>query len=294
MKIDISEPIIQFDKHELGLKPLGKLTNVERQYFFDSPTYVKIPDEEKNNLVTFASEHHIDLKDGWSALGNLKCIKNFVKPLLTSKDEEHVGTEDEVNKYNMILEALGRYYLIKGYKEYFMFLDNIEVLTLLLENNGTYFDEDILITLYIPKGNMIFPDDIINPDQLIIDDITKNIDTYFMPIAISNIDSFPDYQEVDKSTPSVPYVPFLDLQTSEEKYREAIEEYRTALSEIFLFETYGDDEFDIIKIHQSYLKHNEKNYLPCFFLFKNKVEYIKYTITSKNNPNVIKGELNVE
>ena len=77
--------------------------------------------------------------------------------------------------------------------------------------------------------------------------------------------------------------------------RDYEEEYRDTLRCIFEYQTYPDGEDMIVKVHFDYVKQHQFAAFPTWFFIKKPDEglSVKYTITTKNNKNVIERQINI-
>ena len=61
---------------------------------------------------------------------------------------------------------------------------------------------------------------------------------------------------------------------------------------IFNYKIFESEENDIFIFHIGYLKHNTTMAFPSVLIFKDPPKFIDYEITSKHQPEVIKGRIN--
>ena len=65
------------------------------------------------------------------------------------------------------------------------------------------------------------------------------------------------------------------------------------LNDVFCYSIYSSRENYIVKLKVDYIKHNTTVAFPSILFVKDKITEIPYKITSKNNPDVVKGVLNI-
>lgn len=66
------------------------------------------------------------------------------------------------------------------------------------------------------------------------------------------------------------------------------------LNDVFCYAIYLSENKYIVKLKVDYIKHNRTVSFPTVLLVKKKIDEIRYKITSKNNPDIIEGTLNVQ
>ncbi|AZO95114.1 hypothetical protein [Halocella sp. SP3-1] len=248
--------------------------------------------KQKKTIKDFATNYDIKINESLFDIGNLK-QKDFFNVGLEGlyKYPELVGTESEKEKYKKIMEIKEQVIMFYDYVEYFNILDDYNRLSLVIENNGISFDVDISIKIYIPKGRLLLKNDITIPSQNIIENINNYIEHFLKQEKVHHIEDYPDYNDNIDLDVNIPNLSYLNREFQEEKYKKDMKKYNSKISSRFLFDYYSSHDYDILKFHQNYLKHNTKNFLPCFLLFKEEVKEIKYEITSKHNSKMIKDTL---
>mgnify|MGYP000885798340 FL=1 len=65
------------------------------------------------------------------------------------------------------------------------------------------------------------------------------------------------------------------------------------LKHIFCYKYFSRDDYDILKFHVNYLKHNTTMAFPSILIFKEFPEFIEYEITSRYIPNIVKGKIEI-
>ncbi|WP_363550339.1 hypothetical protein [Caldifermentibacillus hisashii] len=169
------------------MKNLSNTIKLHTQFdLISSP--VEIADSAKKCIVSFANEHNISLnhKD-FFYIGNLKRQKNFVQPFGGSQYSLK-GTEQEESKYRTIQKL---YYKIQEYNQwysYFKDIDSLYCLDLCLSNDGTHFDEDIDVKLFVESGYLCLKEHIPIPGDDILKMATEYTKSFFRASAkIKNI-----------------------------------------------------------------------------------------------------------
>ena len=89
--------------------------------------------------------------------------------------------------------------------------------------------------------------------------------------------------------PNIP-VPGMRYQKSIENLKENFKEY---IEDIFVYDYYQDDEFDIMSFNISYIKQHTNIGFPTLLVLHSEVKEIKFKINSKHSPEVIEGTLEI-
>lgn len=66
------------------------------------------------------------------------------------------------------------------------------------------------------------------------------------------------------------------------------------LNDVFCYAIYLRENKYIVKLKVDYIKHNTTVAFPTVLFVKNEIVEIPYRITSKNNPDIVEGTLNVQ
>ncbi|MNI87588.1 hypothetical protein D3C73_1447970 [compost metagenome] len=65
------------------------------------------------------------------------------------------------------------------------------------------------------------------------------------------------------------------------------------LGNIFCYEYFQDDHYDILTFNLNYIKQNTSIYFPSVLVFNSQPSLIRYEILSKHYPDIIKDELQI-
>ena len=164
-------------------------------------------------------------------------------------------------------------------------------LKLALQNCGTDIDEDIEISLRIPKNSLLpineFPK--FNNDEMgyLLNDC--NMSELF---GICSTSTYSDYDtsiatsrrfSPRVSTPSIfpGYTP------------DYSDDFESELSDVFCYSCFDEGEEYIVKLKFDYIKHNTTIAFPSIIFIKEPFKAMLYTITSKNSPEIVSGEIKI-
>lgn len=71
------------------------------------------------------------------------------------------------------------------------------------------------------------------------------------------------------------------------------DDFESELADIFSYSCFGEGEEYIVKIKFDYIKHNTIIAFPSVIFIKAPFTVMPYTITSKNSPKVVSGEIKI-
>ncbi|WP_047984055.1 hypothetical protein [Ornithinibacillus californiensis] len=254
---------------------------------------ITLQEEFQNEIKSFAEESNIELNyNDFFNIGELSKQKQPFGggPFGTGSSYSLVGSEDEKEKYRLLDQLYEKISEYRHWKSYFASLDSKFYIDLCLSNFGTSYDEDVDIKLYVKTGQLCIGKQLPLPDNDILETAIKFTDPFFKPnksLSVIEYDDYPEYVSV-----SHPDIPLYGLTRSyEEKVESHKEEYLDSIDDIFCYDYFQEDGFDVICYKQSYIKQNTNVYFPSIIVFQNIPSTIHYEISSKYFPEVIKGEL---
>ncbi|WP_191978876.1 hypothetical protein [Paucilactobacillus vaccinostercus] len=256
------------------------------------PTAVSIDQDEQTVIKRFAEVNGIELNSEFFSVGNLSEIDYRAGSFFGSTYRLQ-GTEEEKTKYDNLIEIYNQIKQQDAFKVYFASLDELRYVNLLISNTGTTYDEDIEITLRTPEGTVVKADDLLVPGEDIIKQFTDEG-------VISNIFGLKETSKIAKydfTSYQIPYTPGLSIpgysETSAEKYEKASTKYYDLLDNLFEYDYFQEDGMDIVKLHLDYLKQHSAMWFPTKLFFKAGIKQIDYEITTKQNPEILKGQISI-
>lgn len=241
-------------------------------------------------IIRFAEDNNFEIDDNFFNLGNLQ----------TNKDTFSLsGSEREKEKYDLH-RKLG-FLIDKAYK-WFPIEENfksLQCIKLAIENEGTTFDEDIEVSLFLEKTDFVE----IGEDFYVKDDmaayLVSNANLVEL-LAISSAPQYLDYYSTKSETTNMS--DFQDDDSFEkiipvsEKIRG--EDYQTKFKDIFLkalgYVAFETEHHIQIKLKIEYLKHHSIVAFPAPVFLKRVPTKILYAITSKHRPDKVEGVINVK
>jgi len=244
----------------------------------------------------FAEENGIYISDiDFFYIGNLSKQNQLLGggPFGTSPSYYLVGSDEEKEKYNLLMELYDEIIKYTQWELYFKDLSSKFYLNLALCNFGTRFDEDIDIKVYMQSGYLCKSKQLPFPGEDILEDVNKNdlVDILYRPKKSLSVIEYEDYPT---SIPDL-NIPFgLNGPTYREKIKSEKNTYNNSIESLFCYDYFHDNEFDVICFNQSYLKQNSNVLFPSILVFNSFTESIHYEISSKHFPEIIKGQINLK
>lgn len=266
-----------------------------KNYILGNLLDVDIPDTWKNEIAEFADKNGVALEEHFWNLGNLK-RSEVVLASLFNDGLILEGSDKEKQRY----KTMEKLYLdILEYNEYVTFFSSIDqngYVELLVANIGSTFDEDVDVKISIKKGCTCKEEELAIPEINIIEEIMKMqfCDYAFHIECDDTIDEYSGYPVKDFNYMPIDIPKSFLGKSAQEEYNENKEEYVDELKDIFCYEYYEKEDMDILTFHIDYIKHNKAMAFPSILIFKDVPDAIKYEISSKHLPNIIKGTIKIE
>lgn len=248
--------------------------------------------EIENNTIsiikTVADNLEIELDEDFFNVGNLT-----ESPMLSNMPfggRELDGTKEETAKYNAIISLKELIFKATAHMQMEQYYKDLYGVELILCNDGTRYDEDIDVEIIMPADRFVGVEELPVPTEK----VNLGDDWCFEDIfEIPATKDFVSYSDTKKTlsgiTPNhfTPVNPFFG--------RDYEEEYRDTLRDIFEYQIYPDDKDVIVKVHFDYVKQHQSAAFPTWFFIKKPDEglNIKYTITTRNNKNVIERQIDI-
>lgn len=277
------------------IKNQADFTQELETYILGNLLDVNIPDTWKIEIREFADKNGLELEDQFWNLGNLK-RSEVVLASLFNDGLILEGTDKEKQRYKA-MEKL--YWDILEYKEYIAFFSAIDqngYIELVVANTGSTFDEDVDVKISIKKGCICKEEEIAIPGINIMEEIMKMqfCDGIFKIESDDIIDGYSGYPEKNFDYMPIDIPRTLFGKSEQEKYNEDKEEYFDELKDIFCYGYYDKEDRDILTFRIDYLKHNTAMAFPSVLIFKEVPDVVKYEISSKHLPNIIKGAIEIK
>ncbi|MCM3745106.1 hypothetical protein M3193_13280 [Sporosarcina luteola] len=257
-----------------------------------SSVELTLPKELQSDIESFVEEFSIEINNDIFNIGKLSKQKQPFGggPFGTGSSYTLVGSEDEKEKYRILIKVYGENNEFRQWESFFATLESKYYLDLCLANFGTSYDEDVDIRLYVKTGYLCTVKQLPVPGNDILATAIKFIEPFFKPEKSLTVNEYADYPEYGSISSSD--IALYGLTRSyEEKVESRKEEYLESIDNVFCYEHFQDDGYDVICYKQSYIKQNTNVFFPSIIVFHSLPDTIRYEISSKFFPEVIEGEL---
>lgn len=166
----------------------------------------------------------------------------------------------------------------------------MKCIKLAVQNCGKTIDEDVEIAFELPRESLVtlseFPQ--LNNEEIeyLMNDCEMNV-----LFKISGTAEYIKYLESERNSRNhystcsyvIPgYVP------------DYSNDFIEALNDVFCYAIYSSEDKFIVKLKIEYIKHNTTVAFPTVLFVKKEIVEIPYRITSKNNPDVVEGNIKVQ
>ena len=253
---------------------------------------VEIEASVKDYIKVVADALEIVLDPHFFDLGNL-CENSSAVPTYLGGWRELIGNVEEKTKYEKILSLKKsiKHELACGSIEE-CYGDNVGV-KFLLANDGNSFDEDIDVELTFDKNIFLSH----HSFNVLKKSTFNNLEEYSSLsdiFAIGATDKYMDYLSSCKPFTHV-NLPSQPIELDLWNQRNYEEEYFEELAGIFDYEIYDVNDKVIVKVHFDYIKQHNIVAFPTPLFVQNMEDnvLIPYKITSKHNPDVTEGEIEI-
>ena len=255
-------------------------------FAFNKP--VEISEGERKIIYSVAEKLKINITEVFFILGNLS---QSSVPTDIMGGYSLNGTDAEEEKYNTIKKLLKTISKALEWAPIECAFTDKKCLKLALQNGGTDVDEDIEISLAIPKNGLLaiseFPK--FNNDEMdyLLNDC--NMHEIFGICSTSMYSSYDSSISTNRRfSPRVSMPPIFPGHTPDYS-----NDFESELADVFCYSCFDEGEKCIVKLKYGYIKHNTTIAFPSVIFVKELFETIPYTITSKNSPEIVSGDIKV-
>lgn len=255
-------------------------------FAFNKP--VEISEDERKIIYSVAEKLDINITEDFFVLGNLS---QSSIPTGIMGGYSLNGTDAEEEKYDAIKKLLKTISKALEWAPVEDAFSHKKCLRLALQNCGTDIDEDIEISLTIPKSSLLpineFPKFDNDKMGYLLNDCNMS--------EIFGICSTSVYSDYDSSiVTSRRFSPHISTPSIFPGYTpDHSDDFENELADVFCYSCFDEGEKYIVKLKFDYIKHNTIIAFPSVIFIKEPFEAIPYTITSKNSPEVVSGEIKI-
>ncbi len=228
------------------------------------------------STIKYMAEHlNVSLSEDFFDIGNLRRYRMPMGGIEGSKIEK--------DKYRLIHSLYSTINEFRDWAPVEKAFDNIRCVKLVLVNNGTSIDKDIEVSITIPKNKLLRISDFPDLQYKEMEYLSQKCDMEDL-FGIEETAQYLKYSFSEESEPYVPTIP--DFPYYFPDYEES---YRNTLKDVFCYKCFSEEDNYILKIPFKYIKHNTAIAFPTPLLLREDISNIKYSITSKNNPQIKEG-----
>ncbi|MCL1914849.1 MAG: ATP-binding protein [Eubacteriaceae bacterium] len=261
---------------------------------------VEFEAEKVKIIKVFCEKQKHILSEDFFDIGNLKWYGKMVFSGGLPYQSHYVkGKSEEEQKYKLLevlYEEICSYIHVNSYIEN---IKGISYLKLVMSNIGDLKDENIVISLNIPKNCLCEKAQLKCSDEYGSSLFAELYEKYLKMVATPEIDTYEKsvFNGVVSPMPSF-YTPPIDIMgfgasSKESERQEILYKTEDILDEIYCYDCIDGKDFDVIKLEQNKLLHNSKCFFPEVLIFKNIPDEIHYEIKSKEMKNIVLGSLKV-
>jgi hypothetical protein len=261
----------------------------------------EIPEDNQKILKRYCEKEEIELKVGFFDMHDLikrTNVLSIANPFSGGNIEfDYVGDKLLENKYEAEIKLIN---LIKEYDATYNFYESInEIISahFVICNDGKSYDETVIIKLIIDGNIIVKPNNLPFPKfyaKNLWESYDWLVDNIFMPKLNTNIEKYKSNNLFNpKSFDQINFKRYPINHNQEDDYEDAKSSFIRLIEEAFEYEFFFENGKSIIRLELKEIGPNIKISFPSLIFFSAPVRKIDYEITSKYNPDIIKGSINV-
>lgn len=260
-------------------------TPAKLSFSFDKPK--EINEESKRIVSSVARKLDISITEDFFALGNLS--QSSIAHI--AGGASITGTDSEKEKYYAIKELLETISKAMKWAPVEKAFTDKKCLKLALQNCGTDIDEDIEISLKIPKNSLLTISEFPKFNNIEMGYLLNDCDINEL-FGICSTSTYSDYDSSMITTRR--FSPHVSTPSIFPGYSpDYSNDFKNELADVFCYSCFDEGEEYIVKLKFDYIKHNTTVAFPSIIFIKEPFQSMPYTITSKNSPEIVSGEIKV-
>lgn len=271
---------------EIAGMNVGKRTTVNNTIFGGFTSPVDIDAEERKFITKIAEQLELGLPEDFFDLGNLEstfCVSLYGGSELKGTPEEMTKYREIKKLHETILNALDWAPVEKAFSDK-------RCLRLAVQNCGKAIDEEVEIAFEIPQKALLTLTEFPHFENDEMGYLLNNCDMGVL-FGIDSTAEYVVYSESERNRTSYHSPKPYGLPGYVPNYSD---DFIEELNDVFCYSIYPNGDNYIIKLKVDYIKHNTTVAFPSILFIKDEITEIPYKITSKNNPDVVDGVLNVQ
>ncbi|HEY4288715.1 MAG TPA: hypothetical protein VGN00_16535 [Puia sp.] len=270
---------------------------VTKAFTFPSQLKVTLSGPEENYLSSKVRQYFgRSAPEGFFHLGNLQQSVSRA-PFEATRGIE--GTGDERKKHTAIRSLQKTFILMDEFAATLNYLNSLYYLPLILVNNGSKHDEELVVTLTLPdRIDIMTARDFYQPRDLeLLEACLK--DEFVLSLLYLNGDSvvnpFPHTSVPRFEFKSDPLWSMLNPRSLEEQIQEQQNKLVTKIGDLLERELFEEDSYKKVRYHFPKINPNRKIAMPTYLFFHAETSFdIDYEILSKNTSAVQRGKMHCE
>lgn len=266
---------------------VGNRTPVSNALLATFQRLVDIDEKERDFFTAIAKQLDLELPDSFFELGNL-CQDSLTSNILSGPMLN--GSPEEKEKYwkiQKLHETISKALEWAPIEEAF---SGMKCIKLAVQNCGKAIDEDVEITFEIPQESLVtlseFPQFNNEEMQYLLTDCEMSV-----LFGINGTANYIGYSESEKNGRTHYNTHLYGLPGYIQDYSD---DFIEELNDVFCYTVYSNENKYIVKLKVDYIKHNTTVAFPTVLFVKKEIVEIPYRITSKNNPDIVEGNLKIQ
>lgn len=266
---------------------VGSRTPVSNALLATFQRPVDIDEKERDFFTAIAKQLDLELPDSFFELGNL-CKDSLTSNILSGPTLN--GSPKEREKYwkiQKLNETISKALEWAPIEEAF---SGMKCIKLAVQNCGKAIDEDVEITFEVPQESLVtlseFPQFNNEEMQYLLTDCEMSV-----LFGINGTADYIGYSESEKNGRTHYNTHLYGLPGYIPDYSD---DFIEELNDVFCYTVYSNENKYIVKLKVDYIKHNTTVDFPTVLFLKKEIVEIPYRITSKNNPDIVEGNLKIQ
>lgn len=258
-----------------------------RPLMFATHQLKEVPDDVITYITEAAKHLNIELSEDFFEVGDLRTEMFSVPSIMGGP--KYIGTENEKKKIYLLYSLKDKIIDMCNWIPVENGFQNLYCIKLALANTGSNIDNDIDVTIRMPKASYRALNELSKLKYETMEYLVSECNMKQL-FTISKTKDYLDYESsIEPSAPNTSFhytSPLYSTTDYEEDYIEDMED-------IFCYDVYDDDDCYVINLKFDYIKHHTIVAFPTPLFIKNTPTEISYSITSQNSATIIEGILEV-
>lgn len=246
--------------------------------------------DDQKLIEEFCIHEKIDITPQFWNLGNLN--QKRVRPIspFGECDDGLIGTSSETERFRILSKTASAIRKLNNDIIFCTQVENIPFIELAIKNDGTTFDEDVIVKLKFSTGSLLLPHHFPFPKSNSYFSEESTIHSIICPQITSDVMEYPDYP----NQVHIPEIGPLPFESSEERFQRRKTAYYEDIKRLYCYEIFRETGQDILVCRFKEVQQHTCVLFPTRIFFKEIPSDLTYTIIGKHTPNVIEKTLNIQ